>query len=113
MTKREIREHKNLHYLGLDGSLTEMVSTINDLIQEYGPEAYIDSEIEHGYYGDTSIEYTIHWTRTETDKEEQKRLDAAKKSTATKRANTKAKKLKKEADDVKEYERLKQKFETV
>lgn len=87
-------------------------STLGDLVDTYGRDAYIEAEAESGYYGDDP-DYAVLYvseTRLETDEEYNARIEALK---VNKQALIDQHKEKKKQDKIAElalYEKLKQKY---
>ena len=86
-------------------------STLGDLVDTYGRDAYIQAEIESGYYGepDYAVLY-VSETRLETDEEYNARIEALK---VNKQALIDQRKEKQKQDKIAElalYEKLKQKY---
>jgi hypothetical protein len=62
-------------------SLKDIRERIDDLIKQYGEDATLNVESVTSY-GDTSIEWSISYSREETDKEKSKRIEAEEKQKA-------------------------------
>ncbi len=108
--KRLKNETKNISIDTFQASLKDIAANVQALIAEYGEEAYVDIDLDYGYYDDVSISVDLNWTREETAKEDAKRKDTARKAKASKKKAATAAAEAKELKDKEEYERLKEKF---
>lgn len=84
--------------------------SIQYLVENYKLDATISYELDSGYY-DTECTLKINYTREETDEEYQSRIDKLKKKKVLDAENARKSKAQKEAQERKEYERLRKKFE--
>lgn len=85
---------------------------IGELVDKYGRDANIESEIECGEYGDDP-EYStmkVYINRMETDDEYNTRIETLKSFKIQDATEKKAWRKKKELEEKAEYERLKKKF---
>ena len=116
MTK-QYRDVTETHRAGdeyyFHGTLQEWQAKLAELINWHGEDAVMELEVEHGYYADesTNICFIVTVTRPETDDERDKRLaDGRKRRVSAKKAAA-TRRVQKEADDRKQYEKLRKKFE--
>jgi hypothetical protein len=87
----------------LDGKLVDVKDYIDDLIEKYGDDAYMEIEA-HGY--DCYPELVVQYDRQESDKERDKRLAVARKD----RERRAKEKLAQEERERKELARLQKKY---
>jgi len=104
MAKKQIvaRFDRTLNIYELEGRLIDVIAELQLKVDAYGPETEL--ELEYGYEGIADI--IITYPEEETDKELERRLARGRK----KREKNKAERVKKEARDRKELERLQKKY---
>jgi hypothetical protein len=85
---RHSEDLRTLNYKSLTYTITELQS-IADRPDCDPDEAMVELEYSRGYYDDIDAYINVRWvhTREETDKEQEKRLAAAKRARATKKRN--------------------------
>jgi len=91
----------------LAGSLSEVAKLIQTWIEQYGPEAYLDIDMEHEFYGNEYATAVINYDRVENDSEYKKRCDRI--DIDRRKAERAAKKQK--AVDLNTYKRIKKEIE--
>lgn len=110
MSKKIIKKQEYLDdaYSFLDEkTLKDSIKYLKELVKKYGNNAKLDYVCAD--YGD-SIYYNIIWEREENDEEYKARIHREEKAKERKEQGKLTRKQKKEASDIKEYERLKKKF---
>lgn len=125
MTKRrldEAREKKekdtfyNSWEYGVDiQSMIDELTTERDRIAIKGAipgTIRIEMETHYGYYDDRYIEWVVHYSRLETQKEIERRTTKTERDRENARKSRAKAKVDKEVADIKEYERLKEKYES-
>ena len=110
MNKRKMKEEREtLSLYDFDGKLAEVRDFVDSLIEKYGKDARLDNDTEWDYDCDRSIFYLYH-EREETDAEMDKRLKAAEKAKAYRKAQKAKDAAAKEAKELKELARLRKKY---
>lgn len=87
--------------------LTQVKEYVEELIEQYGPDATLEFYVSGDNYWGTSLDIEICFTRTETEEERAKRL-ARNKQERERRNIARAREAKEEEEL---YEKLKAKFE--
>lgn len=105
---KEINDYTDIgHHIYSHLTLAGLRQACEDLIDEYGEDAWITLEGHSDNWDAGWVEVTLNWTRKETDKEREARLKAMRKN----REEIKRIEAIQDRLDREEYERLRAKFE--